>query len=105
MQINYKESTFFFLGVLAYFLLSCKQSNSCKDRSLGQVENARQHICFPGHQADHIEVTKLERVEKHIGKCNDARRNGDWRSMLREADAAVASGADASPQVRALLKV
>nr|GMD87537.1 TPR repeat-containing thioredoxin TTL1 [Ipomoea batatas] len=78
--------------------------------SLGQVENARRHMCLAGHQPDHVEVTKLERVEKHIGKCNDARRLGDWRSMLREADAAIASGADASPQLfacraEALLKL
>ncbi|CAH9147595.1 unnamed protein product [Cuscuta epithymum] len=78
--------------------------------SLGQVENARQHICFPGHQPQHIDMTKLERVEKHIGKCNDARRLKDWRGMLREADAAIASGADSSPQLfscraEALLKL
>ncbi|VFQ98706.1 unnamed protein product [Cuscuta campestris] len=67
--------------------------------SLGQVENARPHVCFPGHQPDHIVMTKLERVEKHIWKCSDARRLRDWRGMLREADAAIASGADASPQL------
>ncbi|CAH9100043.1 unnamed protein product [Cuscuta europaea] len=77
---------------------------------LGQVENARQHICFPGHQPQHIDMTKLERVEKHVGKCNDARRLRDWRGMLREADAAIASGADSSPQLfscraEALLKL
>ncbi|XP_019154062.1 PREDICTED: TPR repeat-containing thioredoxin TTL1-like [Ipomoea nil] len=78
--------------------------------SLGQVENARRHMCLAGHQPDHDELKKLERVEKHIGKCNDARRLGDWRSMLREADGAIASGAEASPQLfacraEALLKL
>nr|GMC48737.1 TPR repeat-containing thioredoxin TTL1-like [Ipomoea batatas] len=67
--------------------------------SLGQVENARRHICLPGHQLDHLELRKLEAVEKHIEKCNDARGASDWRSVLREADAAIASGADASPQL------
>ncbi|XP_019193216.1 PREDICTED: TPR repeat-containing thioredoxin TTL1-like isoform X2 [Ipomoea nil] len=67
--------------------------------SLGQVENARSHICLPGHQLDHLELRKLEAVEKHIEKCNDARGASDWRSVLREADAAIASGADASPQL------
>ena len=38
-------------------------------------------------------------VEKHISKCGDVRRIGDWKSVLREVDAAVAAGADSSPQV------
>ncbi|KAL2496507.1 TPR repeat-containing thioredoxin TTL1 [Forsythia ovata] len=78
--------------------------------SLGQVENARKHLCFPGHQPDPIELQKLQAVEKHLSKCADARRVGDWRSALREVDAAIASGADMSPQLfacraEALLKL
>lgn len=38
-------------------------------------------------------------VEKHINKCADVRRVGDWKSVLRELDASVAAGADSSPQV------
>ncbi|XP_073122000.1 TPR repeat-containing thioredoxin TTL1-like isoform X1 [Henckelia pumila] len=67
--------------------------------SLGQVENAQKHLCIPGHQADSVEVQKLQSVEKHLVKCTDYRRVGDWRSTLREVDAAIASGADASPQL------
>ncbi|CAI9784254.1 unnamed protein product [Fraxinus pennsylvanica] len=78
--------------------------------SLGQVENARKHLCFPGHQSDPIELQKLHAVEKHLTKCADARRVGDWRIALKEADAAIASGADMSPQLcacraEALLKL
>ncbi|XP_059285312.1 TPR repeat-containing thioredoxin TTL1-like [Lycium ferocissimum] len=78
--------------------------------SFGQVEKARVHICFQGHQPDQVELHKLQAVEKHIGKCTDARRVGDWTSTLREANAAIASGADASPQIfacraEALLKL
>ncbi|KAL8505731.1 hypothetical protein ACS0TY_016810 [Phlomoides rotata] len=69
--------------------------------SLGQVENARKHICVSGHQPDPVEMQKLQLVEKHLNKCNEARRVGDWRSALREADAAMVSGADASPQLSA----
>ncbi|KAK4344053.1 hypothetical protein RND71_037147 [Anisodus tanguticus] len=69
--------------------------------SLGQVENARNHMCSMGHQPDHGDLLKLQAVEKHIGKCSDARKVADWRSTLREADAAIASGADASPQLLA----
>ncbi|KAG6393812.1 hypothetical protein SASPL_144386 [Salvia splendens] len=78
--------------------------------SLGHIENARKHICFIGHQPDPVEMQKLQSVEKHMSKCTAARRGGDWRSMLREVEAAIASGADASPQfcscrAEALLKL
>ncbi|KAL9145794.1 hypothetical protein ABFS82_13G067600 [Erythranthe guttata] len=69
--------------------------------SLGQIETSRKHICFPGHQQDSVEVQKLQSVEKHMSKCTDARRVGDWRSTLREVEAAIASGADSSPELSA----
>jgi hypothetical protein len=47
-----------------------------------------------------MELQKLEAVEKHLIKCVDARRVTDWKTVLIEADAAIVSGADFSPQVR-----
>ncbi|MCI34768.1 TPR repeat-containing thioredoxin TTL1-like, partial [Trifolium medium] len=44
-------------------------------------------------------MQKLKMVEKHINKCADVRRVGDWKSVLRELDATVAAGADSSPQL------
>lgn len=44
-------------------------------------------------------MQKLQSVEMHMSKCTGARRVGDWRSTLREVEAAIASGADASPEV------
>ncbi|KAH6788724.1 tetratricopetide-repeat thioredoxin-like 1 [Perilla frutescens var. frutescens] len=78
--------------------------------SLGHIENAREHICFSGHQPDPGEMQKLQFVEKHMSKCTGARRVGDWRSTLREVETAIASGADASPEfcacrAEALLKL
>ncbi|KAI3716221.1 hypothetical protein L6452_23407 [Arctium lappa] len=78
--------------------------------SLGQVENARKHLCFPGHQLDPNELRKLQAVEKHLSKCTDLRRVRDWSGVLRESDAAIASGADACSQLfacksEALLKL
>ncbi|OIW05291.1 hypothetical protein TanjilG_03680 [Lupinus angustifolius] len=77
---------------------------------LGQVENARKHLCHLGLQSDLSEMQKLQMVEKHMSKCADVRRIGDWRSVLREVDAAIAAGADSSPQLfmcraEALLKL
>ena len=68
--------------------------------SLGHVENARKHLCFPGYQPDPKELQKLQEVEKHLNKCTDCRRVRDWGGALRESDAAIVSGADSCPQVK-----
>ncbi|KAF8084019.1 hypothetical protein N665_0738s0008 [Sinapis alba] len=77
---------------------------------LGQVDSGRKHLCFLGKPSDPVELQKLEAVEKHMSKCADARRVGDWKAALMEVDAAIVSGADFSPQlgmckVEALLKL
>ncbi|XP_061347788.1 TPR repeat-containing thioredoxin TTL1-like [Gastrolobium bilobum] len=61
---------------------------------LGYVEDARKHLCYGGLRPDPSELQKLQIVEKHIRKCVDVRRIGDWKSVLREVDAAGAAGAD-----------
>uniref|UniRef100_A0A7N1A8Y1 Thioredoxin domain-containing protein n=1 Tax=Kalanchoe fedtschenkoi TaxID=63787 RepID=A0A7N1A8Y1_KALFE len=77
---------------------------------LGMVDVARKHLCFPGQQPDAVELQKLQDVERHLKKCTDARKACDWKRALRECDAAVAAGADSSPQLcafraEALLKL
>lgn len=52
--------------------------------------------------SDPAEWQKLHEVESHLGKCMDARKTGDWKSALREADAAIANGADSSQLLLAL---
>jgi DnaJ family protein C protein 7 len=65
------------------------------------VEKARRQLTLAGNvtPSDPAEWQKLNEVESHLGKCIDARRVGDWKSALREADAAIANGADASQLV------
>ncbi|KAK6777117.1 hypothetical protein RDI58_023834 [Solanum bulbocastanum] len=48
---------------------------------------------------DEAELHKLETVENHINKCCEARRLGDWMSVLKEAEAATTRGAEASAQL------
>jgi hypothetical protein len=50
----------------------------------------------PGQQ----EAVNLQDVEMHLGRSTDARKIGDWKSALREADAAIAAGADSSQLVK-----
>ncbi|CAM0953484.1 unnamed protein product [Alopecurus aequalis] len=70
----------------------------------GMVEKARRQLTLAGNanQSDPAEWQKLHEVESHLGKCMDARRIGDWKSALREADAAIANGADSSQLLLAL---
>lgn len=68
--------------------------------SLGQVENARRHLCFRGQQPDQSEMQKLSSLELHLKRCADARKMGDWKALLRESAAAMESGADYCPQVK-----
>ncbi|XP_058208636.1 inactive TPR repeat-containing thioredoxin TTL3-like isoform X2 [Rhododendron vialii] len=68
---------------------------------LGQVENARHHLFSHTQQPDKAELQKLHLLEKHLNRCADARKNGDWKSALRECDEAMVAGADSSPQFTA----
>jgi hypothetical protein len=67
----------------------------------GMVERAREHFMLAGqvNQSDPAEFQRLQEVERHLGRCMDARKTGDWKSALREADAAIANGADSSQLV------
>ncbi|RWW79623.1 hypothetical protein BHE74_00012076 [Ensete ventricosum] len=66
---------------------------------LGLVEDARKHLFLTGQTPDPVELQKLQAVERHLAKFGDARKIRDWKSALREADAAIAGGADSSPLV------
>ncbi|XP_057956318.1 inactive TPR repeat-containing thioredoxin TTL3-like [Malania oleifera] len=68
---------------------------------MGQVENARRHLCIPAVQPDPVELQKLHALEKHLNRCADARKIGDWKSVLRECDAAMVAGTESSPQLLA----
>ncbi|KAI3918811.1 hypothetical protein MKX01_042131 [Papaver californicum] len=68
---------------------------------LGHVEIARKHISFQGQHPDPTELQKLQAVERHLNRCTDSRRIGDWKNVLRECDAAIAAGAESSPQLLA----
>ncbi|KAK4792421.1 hypothetical protein SAY86_022856 [Trapa natans] len=77
---------------------------------LGQVGDARLQVNYLGQHLDPVELQKLQLIEKLLKSCIEARKIGDWKTALREADAALAAGADSSPQVvackaEALLKL
>ncbi|KAL6838640.1 hypothetical protein ACP4OV_031354 [Aristida adscensionis] len=63
---------------------------------LGHIEDALKHLSLAAPQPDLLELHRLQTVEKHLVRCVDARKVGDWKSVLRESDAAIAAGADSS---------
>ncbi|KQK03314.1 inactive TPR repeat-containing thioredoxin TTL3 [Brachypodium distachyon] len=63
---------------------------------LGHIEDAQKNLSLATQQPDLLELLKLQTVEKHLGRCLDSRKVGDWKSVLRECDAAIAAGADSS---------
>ncbi|KAJ0258380.1 Inactive TPR repeat-containing thioredoxin TTL3 [Hirschfeldia incana] len=66
---------------------------------LGEAENARRHLCFSGQCPDQTDLQRLQTLEKHLRRCWEARKIGDWRTVIKETDAAIANGADSSPQL------
>ncbi|KAL0866973.1 hypothetical protein Bca101_046091 [Brassica carinata] len=75
------------------------QRLACLYLRLGEAENARRHICFPGQYSDQADLQRLQTLEKHLRLCTEARKIGDWRTVVAEVDAAIANGADSSPQL------
>ncbi|KAL0900070.1 hypothetical protein Bca101_084031 [Brassica carinata] len=77
---------------------------------LGQVDNAGKHFFYVEEPSDPTAVKVLEEVDRHLNRCADARRRGEWNIVLTEVTAAMESGADMSPQlamckVEALMKL
>ncbi|CAN5952660.1 unnamed protein product [Sphagnum jensenii] len=69
---------------------------------LGRVERAKKILKACGSQLDSGDIQRLEKVEKHLLKCLEAKRASDWNTIVRESEAAMVSGADSAPQILTL---
>jgi len=67
---------------------------------LGRVERAKKILKACGSHLDSGDIQRLEKIEKHLLKCLEAKRASDWNTIVRESEAAMVSGADSAPQVR-----
>ncbi|MCE3049505.1 hypothetical protein HAX54_045041 [Datura stramonium] len=72
--------------------------------SLGQIENARNHMCIL-NKPDQGDLVKLQTVEKHIENALMPVKVSDWWSTLREVDAVIASELMHLLRAEALLKL
>ncbi|CAH2063654.1 unnamed protein product [Thlaspi arvense] len=66
---------------------------------MGEAENARRHLCNSGQCPDQADLQRLQTLEKHLRLCTESRKIGDWTTVITEIDAAIANGADSSPQL------
>lgn len=41
----------------------------------------------------------MQALQAHLAKCNEARKQRDWLTVLKQSQAAVSAGADSAPQV------
>ncbi|CAK8567321.1 unnamed protein product [Lathyrus sativus] len=69
---------------------------------LGETDKALYHYKQAGPEADLDEVAKVKIIQAHLNKCTEARRLGDWNTLITEASNTISSGADSAPQIFAL---
>ncbi|ERN14466.1 hypothetical protein AMTRI_Chr06g198740 [Amborella trichopoda] len=66
---------------------------------LGDAEKAMAHYKQSGSEANAGELGQAQAFQTHLSKCTEARKLKDWHTLLKEASSAIATGADAAPQV------
>ncbi|KAK7358964.1 hypothetical protein VNO77_00907 [Canavalia gladiata] len=69
---------------------------------LGETDKSLYHFKRAGAEADPDEMAKVNKIQFHLRKCTEARRLGDWNTLIKEANYAISSGADSAPQIFAL---
>ncbi|XP_061344106.1 inactive TPR repeat-containing thioredoxin TTL3-like [Gastrolobium bilobum] len=69
---------------------------------LGETDKALYHCKNAGPEADPDEIAKVKNIQLHLNKCTEARRLGDWNTLIMETNYAISSGADSAPQIFAL---
>ncbi|PIN26760.1 Thioredoxin [Handroanthus impetiginosus] len=77
---------------------------------LGEVEKALYHFKQSGSEADPDAMNKAKKVQMHLSRCTEAKRQRDWNTVLKETGLSIAAGADSAPLIfglkaEALLKL
>lgn len=66
---------------------------------LGETDKALYHYKQAGPDADPDEIVKAKTLQVYLNKCTEARRFGDWITLITATNNAISSGADSAPQV------
>lgn len=57
------------------------------------------HFKQAGPEADPDAMTMATKVQNHLNKCTDAKRQRDWNVLLKEIALSTSTGADSAPLV------
>ncbi|XP_022844222.1 inactive TPR repeat-containing thioredoxin TTL3-like [Olea europaea var. sylvestris] len=69
---------------------------------LGEAEKAAYHFKQAGAEADPDSMNKSRKVQVHLNKCTEVKRQRDWNTLIKEATLAIAAGADSAPLIFSL---
>ncbi|KAL3818913.1 hypothetical protein ACJIZ3_004818 [Penstemon smallii] len=69
---------------------------------LGEAEKATYHFKQSGQEADPDAMNKAKKVQFHLNKCTEAKRQRDWNSLLQEISLSISAGADSAPLIFSL---
>ncbi|KAL4197489.1 hypothetical protein AMTRI_Chr04g188490 [Amborella trichopoda] len=72
--------------------------DECREAA-GVAEKAMAHYKQSVSEANAGELGQAQAFQTHLSKCTEARKLKDWHTLLKEASSAIATGADAAPQV------
>lgn len=84
-----------------FVLYLCFFNELCEFLSfrLGEAEKATYHYKHSGSLIEREDIAKAEAVQKHLNRCNEARKLKDWDGLLKETQYAISFGADSAPPV------
>ncbi|KAH6799466.1 hypothetical protein C2S51_035950 [Perilla frutescens var. frutescens] len=69
---------------------------------LGEPEKGLYHFKQAGPEADPDAMNMATKVQSHLNKCMEAKRQRDWNTLLKEIGLLTSAGADSAPMVSAL---
>ncbi|KAK4483620.1 hypothetical protein RD792_010820 [Penstemon davidsonii] len=69
---------------------------------LGEAEKAAYHFKQSGPEADPDAMNKGKKVQIHLNKCTEAKRQRDWNTIFKETCLSISAGADSAPLIFAL---
>lgn len=69
---------------------------------LGEGDKALYHFKQSGFEAESSEISKAQILQAHLVKCIEAKKQLEWKKLLRETESAISLGADSAPQLFSL---
>lgn len=96
LHLRYHQSTIWFQSPFVHWTLHHMALHSPR---LGEAEKAIRYYKLAKGETKANDISQGQALQSHLNKCNEAHRLKDWHTVLKEAEAAVNSGADAAPQV------